>query len=209
VDPPNISVSSSGAVNSPVGDTLARRPPAGLRKRLTNGCALGPRMPSTQLEVETSNAGRGAIPTRRLNCDSAMSSSDLVETTWAQFTASPSPALFDGVGYVVSDYAEERRRRRHLPCDQAFVDRNPFLRGRSRLIAFDCSVTRTKYGILLHLPSTPMIDREGNVRKDKNGRWKYKPAVEAVDKDAARAFSEAVLELIKERCPEMLQGVLL
>jgi hypothetical protein len=76
-----------------------------------------------------------------------------------------------------------------------------------KFIHHDCSVTRTKYGFFVHLPSMPIVDRDGNVLKDgTTGKWKYKPAVEAIDKAAASAFSTAVIEIIKRRFPAMLEG---
>jgi hypothetical protein len=69
----------------------------------------------------------------------------------------------------------------------------------------DCSVTRTKRGFFVHLPSMPMVDRDGVVLKDEGGKWKYRPAVTAINKASANAFSDAVIEIIKGRCPEMLK----
>jgi hypothetical protein len=69
-----------------------------------------------------------------------------------------------------------------------------------------CSVTRTKYGFYVHLPSIPLVDGQGHVLKDERGKWKYRPAVSAIDKEAANAFSKAVLAIIRQRWPEMLEG---
>jgi hypothetical protein len=46
-----------------------------------------------------------------------------------------------------------------------------------RLIVPTCNVTRTRYGVFVHLPSTPMVDGDGNVLKDENGKWQDNPPV--------------------------------
>jgi hypothetical protein len=74
-----------------------------------------------------------------------------------------------------------------------------------KFIYHDCSVTRTKYGFFVHLPTVPMVDRDGSVLTQASGKWSYKPVVTAVDKAAANTFSKAVLALIERECPEMLE----
>ena len=75
-----------------------------------------------------------------------------------------------------------------------------------KFIHRDCSITRTKYGFFVHLPSMPMVDLDGNTLKDEKGKWKYRPAVEAIDKSVGNAFSNGVLKIIRERWLEMLKG---
>jgi hypothetical protein len=76
-----------------------------------------------------------------------------------------------------------------------------------KFVHHDCSVTSTKFGFFVRLPSMPMVDRDGAVLKDEEtAKWKYRPAVTAVDRSTGTTLSDAVLAMIKERFPEMLQN---
>ena len=69
-----------------------------------------------------------------------------------------------------------------------------------------CSVTRTQYGFFVHMPSAPMLGKDGSIIKDERGKGQYKPAAIWLDKKVARRFSEAVLSAIRTRCPTMLEA---
>ena len=69
-----------------------------------------------------------------------------------------------------------------------------------------CSVTRTQHGFFVHMPSAPMLGKDGALLRDERGKGQYKPAAVWLDKKIARRFSEAVLSAIRTRCPTMLEA---
>jgi DNA-binding cell septation regulator SpoVG len=54
-------------------------------------------------------------------------------------------------------------------------------------------------------PSTPMIGRDRMVVKNGNGKTVYQPVVEFTTKEAAKRFSDAVIEAIRASNPEVLE----
>jgi hypothetical protein len=56
------------------------------------------------------------------------------------------------------------------------------------------------------LPSKPQIDKDGQQKRDANGKPAYSPILEWRDRDLSDRFSAAVIELIKAANPEALKG---
>ncbi len=50
-------------------------------------------------------------------------------------------------------------------------------------------------------PSKPLIDRDGMVIKDANGKTRYSPVVEFTSKDIREKFSAAVIESLRAAHP--------
>lgn len=56
------------------------------------------------------------------------------------------------------------------------------------------------------LPSKPQIDRDGNVLKDPNGKIKYVPILEWLDRAVAEDFSNSVIEAVEREHPHETEG---
>lgn len=52
------------------------------------------------------------------------------------------------------------------------------------------------------LPSKPMVDGQGNAKRDDKGKIQYTPLLEWADRDAANRFSEAVCGAVEREYPE-------
>ena len=56
------------------------------------------------------------------------------------------------------------------------------------------------------LPSEPMIDRDGRVMTDANGKRRYNPLLAWPDKATSDRFSAAMVELVRQRDPSAFGG---
>jgi hypothetical protein len=56
------------------------------------------------------------------------------------------------------------------------------------------------------LPSKPQIDKDGQHRRDPNGKPAYSPILEWRDRDLQDRFSGAVVDLIRAEHPDALDG---
>ncbi len=56
------------------------------------------------------------------------------------------------------------------------------------------------------LPSKPIIDRDGNVKKDQNGKVQYVAILEWENREAADAFSQSVIEAVERQHPGSTAG---
>jgi hypothetical protein len=66
----------------------------------------------------------------------------------------------------------------------------------------------TSHGkIWASLPSKPQIDKNGQHRKDINGKAAYTAILEWRDRDLSDRFSQAVVELVRAAHPDDLGGV--
>jgi hypothetical protein len=55
------------------------------------------------------------------------------------------------------------------------------------------------------LPSKPQLDKDGQHKRDVNGKPAYAPILEWRDRDLSDRFSAAVIDLIRASHPEALQ----
>ena len=56
------------------------------------------------------------------------------------------------------------------------------------------------------LPSKPVLDQQGNVKRQDNGKPAYVPMIEWLDRDAADRFSDAVVAAMEAQHPGALGG---
>jgi DNA-binding cell septation regulator SpoVG len=74
----------------------------------------------------------------------------------------------------------------------------------SGMVVTDVTILTGKRGPWASPPSKPMIDRDGVVMKDANGKIRYVPIIDFVSKDVRNKFSAAVIEAMRASHPEAL-----
>jgi hypothetical protein len=70
---------------------------------------------------------------------------------------------------------------------------------------FDVPVLVSNGKAWASLPSKPQIDKDGQHKRDANGKPAYAPILEWRDRDLADGFSAAVVALIRDAHPEALE----
>lgn len=56
------------------------------------------------------------------------------------------------------------------------------------------------------LPSKPLLDREGNPKREASGKLTYVPILEWTDREASDRFSEAVIAAVEREHPGQTEG---
>jgi hypothetical protein len=74
----------------------------------------------------------------------------------------------------------------------------------SGMIVADVTVLNSCKGPWASPPSKPMIDRDGVVMKDSNGKVRYVPIIDFKSKEIRTKFSEGVIEAVRRFDPEAL-----
>lgn len=70
----------------------------------------------------------------------------------------------------------------------------------------DVAVNTSNGRTWANLPSKPMIDRDGNVTRDENGKIRYLPLLEWSSRESSDRFSEAVIAAVEEKNPGATQA---
>ena len=75
----------------------------------------------------------------------------------------------------------------------------------SGMVLVDCALHVGSNGRAWASPaSKPMLDRNQNVMRDAEGKIRYVPTLEFVDKSTRDRFSDAVVAAVRERYPDAL-----
>jgi hypothetical protein len=78
------------------------------------------------------------------------------------------------------------------------------VRAPSGLIFHDTAVHRKGDSIWASPASKPMIDRNGTVMKDADGKVRYAPVISFSDKTVRDKWSTAVIDALRQQRPEIL-----
>ncbi|MFL5252551.1 MAG: hypothetical protein ACJ8AI_06595 [Rhodopila sp.] len=78
------------------------------------------------------------------------------------------------------------------------------MRAPSGLVFHDVGVHRKNDSVWASPASKPMVDRNGAVMKDGEGRVRYTPIVSFSDKTVRTRWSNAVVAALKEQRPEVM-----
>jgi hypothetical protein len=76
----------------------------------------------------------------------------------------------------------------------------------SGLVINDVSVLVTDGKPWASPPSKPMLNRDGQALKDKNGKIRYQPIIEFANKAARDRWSDAVVGVVQRAHPEALSS---
>ena len=66
----------------------------------------------------------------------------------------------------------------------------------------DCPVHDTQGRKWCGLPSKPMVDSDGTVKRDEGGKIKYVPLLQWATKAASDRFSDSVIAALQEKHPD-------
>lgn len=75
----------------------------------------------------------------------------------------------------------------------------------SGLIVSDVTILTGERGPWASPPSKPMINRDGVVLKDDNGKIKYTPIIEFTSKEIRNRWSDAVIDAMRAAHPEVFE----
>ena len=80
------------------------------------------------------------------------------------------------------------------------------LLGQTRLKIYDCAIHEKGGRRWVSLPGRPMIDREGVVLRDENGKTKYARILEFDSREAGDEFSKSVVAAVLAHSPGAFEG---
>lgn len=74
----------------------------------------------------------------------------------------------------------------------------------SGMVIADVTVLIGERGPWASPPSKPMVDRDGVVMKDQNGKIRYVPVIEFTSKEVRNKFSNNVIDALRQSHPQAL-----